>query len=61
MQRREIPTSAKVNKHYFCGRDKEGKIVEEGVYIEVINQSAIQENNNSKEKFMGWQVVPPKS
>jgi hypothetical protein len=60
MQSRGIPLSAKVNKHYYCGRDKDGKIVEEGVYIEVINQSSIQENNNSKENFVGWQIIPPK-
>jgi tRNA/tmRNA/rRNA uracil-C5-methylase (TrmA/RlmC/RlmD family) len=60
IQRRSIPTSVKVNKHYFCFKDDKGKITEEGVYIQVINQSPIQENNNSKEKFISWQVVPPK-
>ena len=53
MQRRGIPASAKVNKHYWCGKDDDGKIVEEAVYIEVKDQSLIQENNNSKEEFIG--------
>lgn len=53
MQRRDISTSTKVNKHYFCFKDDEGKITEEGVYIQFINQSLVKENDNSKEKFIG--------
>jgi hypothetical protein len=43
MERRDISTSTKVVKHYFCGRDKEGKIVIEGIGINSETRFLIQQ------------------
>jgi len=49
MQIRGVPPSAKVIKHYFCGRDKDGKIIEETFYIQRLDvQPLIQYTEEGK-------------
>lgn len=43
MQRREISPSTKVIKHWWCARDKEGKVVVEGIGINSETRFLIQQ------------------
>lgn len=50
MERREISPSTKVVKHYFCGRDKDRKIVVEGIGINSETRFLIQQQEHLPKK-----------